>query len=95
MTNFEQATKIFGTVKQNTVLEAEYRVVSDRIVVEVSPSCGCTAAFFTEKSVTLKYKTGAVPAHLGSSYLSTKFAVVRFSDGTMEKIYLKVTITKV
>ena len=95
MTNFEEASKTFGTVKQNTVLEAEYRVVSDRTVTGVSPSCGCTIAFFTEKSVTLKYKTGAVPAHLGSSYLSTKFAVVHFSDGSLEKIYLKVTITRI
>lgn len=95
MTNFNRNIADLGTVKQYTTVEAEYKVVSDRIVKSVSPSCGCTIAFFTEKSVTLKYKTGAVPAHLGSSYLSTKFAVVHFSDGTMEKIYLKVTISKI
>ena len=94
MTNFDRNIADLGTVKQYTTVEAEYKVVSDRIVKSVSPSCGCTIAFFTDKSITLKYKAGSVPVHLGSHYLSTKFAVVKFSDGTVEKIYLNVTIIK-
>lgn len=94
MTNFDSNTKVFGLVKQGTVVEAEYRVITSRNVVSVTPACGCLSVSISNKKVILRYKTGTVPAHLGNFQEDSKFAVVRFSDGTVEKVYLKVTITR-
>lgn len=94
MTNFEKGTINLGPATKGDMLEARYRVISDRIVAGVSPSCGCTAASFSGNNVVLKYKVAAIPAHLGNIQKVSKFAIVKFTDGTVEKIYLNVTIIK-
>ena len=94
MTNFDSNTKSFRPVKQGAVVEAEYRVVTDRNVVSVTPACNCLSVSTSNKKVILRYKTRTVPEHLGNFQEDSKFAVVRFSDGTIEKIYLKVTINR-
>ena len=94
MTNFDSNTKSFGPVKQGAVVEAEYRVVTARNIVSVTPACNCLSVSTSNKKVILRHKTGTVPAHLGNFQEESKFAVVRFSDETIEKIYLKITITR-
>ena len=94
MTNFERETINLGPATRGDVLEARYRVISGRFVAGVSPACGCTAAYFSGKEVVLKYKVAAIPAHLGNTQKVSKFAIVKFTDGTVEKIYLNVTIIK-
>ena len=94
MTNFDSNTKSFGPVKQGTVVEAEYNVVTARTISSVIPSCGCVDAFVGNKRVLLRYRTKTIPIHLGNFMEDVKFAVVHFTDGTIEKIYLKITITR-
>ena len=94
MTNFENGTINLGTATKGVMLEARYKVISDRIVAGVSPSCGCTTTSFSGKNVVLKYKVAAIPAHLGNMQKISKFAIVKFTDGTAEKIYLNVTVIK-
>ena len=95
MSNFKQSILSFGPLKQGAVINAVFEVVSDLKITGVTPSCGCTASSYTDKTVTIKYRTKAVPAHLGNEYESVKTAMVFFSGGSMEKVILKVIITNV
>lgn len=96
MSNFTRNTMLLGEVLERVTIKAKFEVISDKEIIKVEPSCGCTPATFNKKSLTLIYRTGNVPAHLqhiGEAQIS-KFADVFFHDGTKERVYMKATLVK-
>lgn len=96
MSNFEKNIIDLGEVLEKTTIKADFKVVSNRDIIKVETSCGCTPATFNKKSVVISYRTGYVPVHLQSIGKSeiAKFADVFFNDLTSERIYLKATLIK-
>lgn len=95
MSNFDRNIVELGRVSERKTIKAEFKVISNREIVKVEPSCGCTPTTFNKKSLTLIYRTGNVPAHLqhiGQSVIS-KFADVFFNDGTQERVYMKAILS--
>lgn len=96
MSNFKSNTVILGEVPERVTIKANFQVISNKEIVRVVPSCGCTPAKFNKKSLEISYRTGDVPVHLqhyGKSSIS-KFTDVFFSDGTKERVYLQAILIR-
>lgn len=96
MSNFEKDIISLGEVHEMTTIKAEFKVISDKNVVKVKPSCGCTPSKFTKKLVTITYRTGNIPFHLQSIGKSeiAKYADIYFDDNSVERVSMVATLIK-
>lgn len=91
MSNFKSNTVELGEVPERKTITAKFEVISDKQIIKVEPSCGCTPSTFNLNSVTIRYRTGNIPLHLkdtGKAVID-KHAEVFFNDGSTEKVYMK------
>lgn len=96
MSNFEKNIIDLGEVLEKTTIKADFKVVSNRDIIKVKPSCGCTPSKFTKKLVTITYRTGNIPFHLQSIGKSeiVKYADVYFDDNSVERVSMVATLIK-
>lgn len=95
--NWDATTKKLGRLKAHTKKVFHFTYSGEGSIKSIVPSCAsCTTTHFnTEtKVLTVTYKTGSVPLHLGREYDTEKTILVNYANGEIEVLKFKAAIYK-